>query len=134
MPCQVNWQSVKIKPHPSVHVLGAEAAAAGGVFTGMVSAAQASTSQEAPPAARITAAKMPSFAMRSLPGSIRTIMTGYKVDRQDRIGAKCSDAREFRSKWQPRHSHLEAQRVPRGAGRAGVGAQRLRIVSGSGPV
>src|SRR6266436_1672343 len=113
MPCQVSWQSVAIKPQPSVHGLGAEAAVAAEAPVGTTSAAHASTSQETPAAARITAAKMPSFAMRSLPGSIRTIMTGYKVDRQDRIGAKCSDAREFRSKWQPRHSHLEAQRVPR---------------------
>src|SRR6266403_5499708 len=112
MPCQVSWQSVKTKPQPSVHVLGAEAAGAAEVPVGTASAAHASA-QETPAAERITAAKMPSFAMRSLPGSIRTIMTGYKVDRQDRIGAKCSDAREFRSKWQPRHSHLEAQRVPR---------------------
>src|SRR6266446_5998189 len=62
MPCQVSWQFVAIKLQPSVHVLGAEAAAAGGVFTGMVSAAQASTSQEAPAAARITANKVRNFA------------------------------------------------------------------------
>src|SRR6266446_6894609 len=28
LPCQVSWQSVEIKPQPSVHVLGAEAAVA----------------------------------------------------------------------------------------------------------
>jgi len=48
-----------------VHGLGAEAAAAGGAFIGTMSAAHASISQEAPAAASITAAKMPSFAMRA---------------------------------------------------------------------
>src|SRR6267378_202044 len=55
MPCQVSWQSVEIKPQPSVHGLGAEAAVAAVAPAGTTSAAQASTPQEAPPAAMITA-------------------------------------------------------------------------------
>src|SRR6266404_1479382 len=43
----------------------------------------------------------------SLPGSICMIVRWYKVGRQHRIGSICSDARKFRSKWQPRHSHLK---------------------------
>src|SRR5258708_35236847 len=65
MPFQVSWQSVAIKSQPSVHALGAEAAVAAEAPVGTASAAQASTPQEAPPAAMITAAKMPSFAMRA---------------------------------------------------------------------
>src|SRR5258707_15254475 len=100
MPCQVSWQSVEIKPQPSVHGLGAEAATAGGGFTGMVSAAHASTAQETPAAARITAAKMPSFVMRASLAQQCTIV-GCKFDRQDKVGAICGDARKFRSEWQP---------------------------------
>src|SRR6267378_2173149 len=106
MPCQVSWQSVAIKLQPSVHTLGAEAAAADGAFIGMTSAAQASTPQEAPPAAIITAAENAELCTASLPGSTCTIVCRYKVGRQDRVGAICSDARKFRSEWQPRHSHL----------------------------
>src|SRR5260370_2692967 len=68
MPCQVSWQSAAIKSQALVHGLGAEAAVAGEALVGTTSAAHASTSHEAPAAARITAAKMPSFAMRASPG------------------------------------------------------------------
>ncbi len=67
MPFQVSWQFVPIKLQPSVHGLGAEASTADGVFIGMTSAAQASTSQEAPAATRITAAKNAEFCNASLP-------------------------------------------------------------------
>src|SRR6267378_7716045 len=104
MPCQVSWQFVAIKLQPSVHALGAEA---DGAFIGMTSAAQASTPQEAPPAAMITAAKNAELCTVSLPGSTCTIVCRYKVGRQDRVGAICSDVRKFRSEWQPGHSHLK---------------------------
>src|SRR5258708_38951242 len=65
MPCQVSWQAVAINSQASVHGLGAEAATAGGALVGTTSAAHASTSHEAPAAARIIAAKIPSFVMRA---------------------------------------------------------------------
>src|SRR6267142_606316 len=80
MPRQVSWQSVEIKPQPSVHGLGAEAAVAP---VGTASAAQASTPQEAPPAAMITAAKNAELCTASLPGSPCTIVSRYKVGRQE---------------------------------------------------
>src|ERR1700726_1587728 len=49
MPYQVSWQSVSIKSQRPVHVLGAALAA--------------DTPQQAPAAARIVAAKIPSFVM-----------------------------------------------------------------------
>src|SRR5258708_20170266 len=49
MPYQVSWQSVSMKSQRPVHVLGAALAA--------------DTPQQAPAAARIVAAKMPSFVM-----------------------------------------------------------------------
>src|SRR2546427_9284010 len=49
MPYQVSWQSVSIKSQRPVHVLAP--------------AARASTPQQAPAAARIVAAKMPSLVM-----------------------------------------------------------------------
>src|ERR1700704_1810510 len=107
MPFQVSWQSVAIKLQPSVHGLGAEAAVAAVAPVGTASAAQASTPQEAPPAAMITAAKNADLCTASLPGSTCTIVSRYKVGRQERVGAMCSDAREFRSEWQLRHSHLK---------------------------
>src|SRR5258708_11054903 len=79
MPCQVSGKSVAIKLQPSVHTLGAEAAAADGAFIGMTSAAQASTPQEAPPAAMITAAKMPSFAMRASLAQRARLYVGTKL-------------------------------------------------------
>src|SRR5712664_4972916 len=113
MPFQVSWQSVAIKSQPSVHGLGAEAAVAAVAPVGTTSAAQASTPQEAPPAAMITAAKNAELCTVSLPGSTCTIVCRYKVGRQDRVGAICSDVRKFRSEWQPRHSHLKRQPVRR---------------------
>jgi hypothetical protein len=57
--------------------LGAEA---DGAFIGMTSAAQASTPQEAPPAAMIiTAAKMPSFAMRASLAQRARLYVGTKL-------------------------------------------------------
>src|SRR5258708_37932997 len=102
MPCQVSWQSVKIKPQPSVHVLGAEAAAAGGVFTGMVSAAHASTAQETPAAAMITAAKMPSFAMRASLTQQWTIV-GWESWSARQSRRNMQYARKIRSERPPRH-------------------------------
>src|SRR4030088_1960532 len=64
MPCQVSWQSVAIKPQASVHGLGAEAAAAGGAFNGMMSAARRSTAHEAPATARSIAVEIPIFVIR----------------------------------------------------------------------
>src|SRR6267154_2199557 len=82
MPCQVSWQSVPIKLQPSVHGLGAEAAVAAVAPVGTASAAQASTPQEAPPAAMIIAAKNAELCTASLPGSTCTIVSRYKVGRQ----------------------------------------------------
>ena len=64
MPCQVSSQFVAIKSQRLVHDLGAEAAVAE-VVAGMISAARASNPHEAPAAASISAAKMPSFVMRA---------------------------------------------------------------------
>src|SRR6266481_9962556 len=83
MPCQVNWQSVAIKPQASVHGLGAEAAVAVEAPVGTTSAAHASTPQEAPPAAMITAAKNAELCTASLPGSTCTIVSRCKVGRQE---------------------------------------------------
>src|SRR5712672_1149648 len=107
MPRQVSWQSVAIKPQPSVHGLGAEAAVAAEATVGTTSAAHASTPQKAPPAAMITAAKNAEFCTVSLPGSTCMIVSRYKVGRQESTDAMISDARKFRSEWQPRHSHLK---------------------------
>src|SRR5882757_1175785 len=82
MPFQVSWQSVPIKLQPSVHGLGAEAAVAAVAPVGTASAAQASTPQEAPPAAMITAAKNAELCTASLPGSC-AIVSRYKVGRQE---------------------------------------------------
>src|ERR1700757_2896112 len=87
MPRQVSWQSVAIKPQPSVHGLGAEAAVAAVAPVGSTSAAQASTPQKAPPAATITAAKNAELCTLSLPGSTCTIVSRYKVGRQERTDA-----------------------------------------------
>src|SRR6267378_5657468 len=127
MPFQVSWQSVAIKSQPSVHGLGAEAAVAAGAPVGTTSAAQASTPQEAPPAAMITAAKNAELCTVSLPGSTCTIVCRYKVGRQDRVGAICSDVRKFRSEWQPRHSHLK--RLTGSA--VAVGRPPMRVSFGS---
>src|SRR6266699_453548 len=61
MPYQVSWQSVSIKSQRPVHVLA--------------SAALASTPQQAPAAARIVAAKMPSLVMAVPPAPTWTIVT-----------------------------------------------------------
>ena len=63
MPYQVSWQFVSIKSQAPAHVLGAEAAVAGEALVGTASAARASTAHKTPAAARIVAAKMPSFVM-----------------------------------------------------------------------
>src|SRR5882672_10940719 len=105
MPRQVSWQSVEIKPQPSEHGLGAEAAVAAEAPVGTMSAAHASTPRETPAATRITAAKMPSLAMRASLAQHARLWPG-KVGRQDRIGTIFGDTRKFRSEWQPRHSHL----------------------------
>src|SRR5258708_36368867 len=108
MPCQVSWQSVAIKLQPSVHGLGAEAAVGADAPVGTMSAAHASTPQEAPPAARITAAKNAERCIASLPGSPCTIGGWYKVGQHDRGRARVSDAREFRSEVQPCHPSSDA--------------------------
>jgi hypothetical protein len=64
MPCQLSWQLVSIKSQRLVHGLGAEAAAAGGPFIGMMSAAHTSTAHEAPATARTIPVEIPSFVMR----------------------------------------------------------------------
>src|SRR5712671_8186524 len=117
MPRQVNWQSVAIKPQPSVHGWGAEAVVAAAAPVGTTSAADASTPQQAKHAAMITAAKNAELCTASLPGSTCTIVSWYKIGRQESTDAICSDARKFRSEWQPRHSHLKrppaaSKRVP----------------------
>src|SRR3984893_8791794 len=67
MACQVSSQFVETKSQKLMHVLGLEALAGGGAVVGTPSAAHASTWQK-PAAARIVAAKMPSFVMQaSLP-------------------------------------------------------------------
>src|ERR1700704_6320456 len=94
MPRQVSWQSVSMKSHRPVHVLGAEAAVAAEAPVGTVSAAHASSSQQTPAAARITAAKMPSFCMRAPRLNIR-YYEPVQVGRQHRVGAICSHARKL---------------------------------------
>jgi len=87
----------------SVHGLGAEAAVAVGAAVGTTSAADASTPQEAPAAAMITAAKSTELCTASLPGSASMIVGWNKIGRQESTGAVSSHARKFRSEWQPRH-------------------------------
>src|SRR6266850_1000571 len=103
MPRQVSWQSVAIKSQPSAHGLGAVAAVAP---VGTASADHASTPQKAPAAARITAAKMPSFGMRASLADMHdcTLVQSWPATQNRR---HISDAREFRSEWQPRHSDLK---------------------------
>src|SRR6266404_957132 len=109
MPCQVSWQFVLIKLQPSVHALGAEAAVAAEAPVGTASAARASTAQQTPAAARITAAKMPSFAMRASLTQQWTIVGGQSWSaRQSRRNTQY--AREFRCEWRPSHSHLKSNR------------------------
>src|SRR6266550_1494307 len=79
MPRQVSWQSVATKSQPSVHGLGAEAAVAAEAPVGTTSAADASTPQEALPAAMITAAKNAELCIASLHGSTRTIVIGITL-------------------------------------------------------
>src|SRR5467141_5069339 len=115
MPCQVSWQFVAIKLQPSVHALGAEA---DGAFIGMTSAAQASTPQEAPPAAMITAAKMPSFAMRASLAQRARLYVGTKLVGNTEpapytVMPENSDASGGRATV-----ISKGQRVRRGAGRA----------------
>jgi hypothetical protein len=83
MPCQVSWQSVEIKLEASMHGLGAEAAAAAGAPVGTTSAAEASTPQQPPPAAIITAAKNAELCTASLLAPQCTIVSRYKVRRQE---------------------------------------------------
>src|ERR1700716_712729 len=64
MPCQLSWQLVSIKSQRLVHGLGAETAAAGGPFIGMMSAAHTSTAHEAPATARSIAVEIPIFVIR----------------------------------------------------------------------
>src|SRR6266478_9078903 len=87
MPCQVSWQSVAIKLQPSVHGLGAEAAVAAEAPVGTTSAAHASTPQKAPVAARITAAKMPSFGMRASPAQLHdcTLVQSWPATQNPRL-------------------------------------------------
>src|SRR5882757_5461523 len=87
MPRQVSWQSVATKSQPSVHGLGAETAVAAEAPVGTTSAAHASTPQKAPPAAMITAAKNAELCTVSLPGSTCTIVSRYKVGRQESTNA-----------------------------------------------
>jgi len=70
LPYQVSWQSVAIKSHTPVHVLGVEAAVAVeavacGCLVWGASAACASTAHQASAAASIVAPKIPSFVMAS---------------------------------------------------------------------
>src|SRR6267142_6215416 len=106
MPCQVSWQFVAIKLQPSMHALGAEAAVAAEAPVGTASAAHASTPQECTTGCEEHCSQSAELCHASLPGSICPIMTCYKVGRQHRIGAICSDARKFRSEWQPRHKSI----------------------------
>src|SRR5258707_8523008 len=87
MPCQVSWQFVAIKLQPSVHGLGAEAVVAAVAPVGATSAAQASTPQEAPPAAMITAAKNAELCTASLLAQQCTIVSRYEVGRQESTDA-----------------------------------------------
>ena len=105
MPCQVSWQSVAIKPQPSVHGLGAEAAAAAGGPVEATSAAEA-TPQELP-AAMIAAAKNAELCIASLRGSTCAIVSRYKIGGQESTGVVCPRRQKFRSEWQLRHSHLK---------------------------
>jgi hypothetical protein len=66
MPFQVSWQSVEIKLEASVHGFGAGTGVAAGAPVGATSAAHASTPQQAPSAAMITAAKNAELCTASL--------------------------------------------------------------------
>src|SRR5262249_37714140 len=66
MPYQVSWQSVARKSQAPVHVLGADADGVADVVAGAALLAAGSAAHAplaAPAAARIIAAKMPSFVM-----------------------------------------------------------------------
>src|SRR2546430_12216170 len=103
MPCQVSWQFVAIKSQRVAHGLGAEAAVAGDDLIGTTSAAHAPSSHEAPAAARIIAAKMPSFVMRA-PCLNMDDCDLARVGRQVQSAPNAAMAGKFRSKWRPRHS------------------------------
>src|SRR5712671_5013419 len=107
MPCQVSWQFVAIKLQPSVHGLGAEAVVAAVAPVGATSAAQASTPQEAPPAAMITTAKNAELCTVSLPGSNMHDWKQVQSWPARKYRRHISDARKFRPEWQPGHSHLK---------------------------
>src|SRR5262249_21848722 len=94
MPYQVSWQSVSIKSQRPVHVLA--------------SAARASTPQHAPAAARIVAAKIPSFVMAAPLPSTWTILT-WKMTITRHVSTL---AKDFRSEWRPRHSGFARQGRP----------------------
>src|SRR5229473_5116513 len=94
MPRQVSWQFVAIKSQRVVHGLGAAAAVAGEGLVGTTSAAHASTSHEAPAAARIIAAKMPSFVMRA-PCLNMDDCDLARVGRQVTVGAICGHGKKI---------------------------------------
>src|SRR6478752_3452901 len=127
MPRQVSWQSVAIKPQPSAHGLGAEAAAAAGGPVEATSAAEA-TPQELP-AAMIAAAKNAELCIASLRGSTCAIVSRYKIGGQESTGVVCPRRQKFRSEWQLRHSHLKG---PAGsAATVAAGQPPMRVSFGS---
>src|SRR5215510_11436198 len=99
MPYQVSWQFVSIKSQTPVHVLGAEAlgaeaAMAGEVAVGGISAAHAPLA--APAAAMIVAAKMPSLVMAA-PLPNMDDRDSLKAGRQGTVGAICTIGAKFPS-------------------------------------
>src|SRR5215475_11092940 len=86
MPYQVSWQSVSIKSQRPVHVLA--------------SAARASTPQQAPAAARIVAANMPSLVMADPP----CLNIEHPELEKDSYKTPSGLGRKFLSLWLPRHS------------------------------
>src|SRR5258708_8305678 len=85
MPYQVSWQSVSMKSQRPVHVLGAALAA--------------DTPQQAPAAARIVAAKIPSFVMTA-----PCLNTKHRDLKKVSYKTEWGMTRKFRPEWPPRHS------------------------------
>src|SRR6266851_6584800 len=87
MPYQVSWQSVSMKSQRPVHVLGAALAA--------------DSPQQAPAAARIVAAKIPSFVMTApCPNFDHRDLEDVGCKTHSDLGRKIS------IQWRPRHSFL----------------------------
>jgi hypothetical protein len=128
LPCQVSWQFVEIKLQPSVHGLGAEATVAAAAPVGATSAAQASTPQETPAAARITAAKMPSFGMRASPAQYARLYVGTKLAANTESAPYAATPENSDPRGSRATVISRSQRVPHGDNRIGRCSWLMRDV------